>query len=108
MGHLRSPRAMIWPTLRAIGFPPWLATEAHNWRTLATSKHGCSDSLNRGWLIGRQSASSQTKIPSQPRHSLDRPELCYELENRERSARITPAALFWGIRIRFDPESPHQ
>src|SRR6266513_2659682 len=55
MSHLRSPLAMIWPTLRAIEFPPWLATEAHNWRTLATSKHGYSDSLNRGRLIGRKS-----------------------------------------------------
>src|SRR4051812_1423356 len=38
MSHLRSPRAMIWPTLRAIEFPPWPAREAHNWRTHAVSK----------------------------------------------------------------------
>lgn len=25
---------------RAIEFPPWLAREAHHWRTLAASKHG--------------------------------------------------------------------
>jgi hypothetical protein len=38
MSHLRSPRVMIWPTLRAIEFPPWLAKEAHNWRTHAVAK----------------------------------------------------------------------
>ena len=33
MSHVQSPRAMSWPTLRAIVFPPWFAREAHNWRT---------------------------------------------------------------------------
>ena len=34
ISHLRSPRAMIWPTLRAIEFPPWLAKKsAHRLHT---------------------------------------------------------------------------
>src|SRR5581483_8294051 len=48
MSHLRSPRAMIWPTLRAIEFPPWLAREAHNRRTHAVTKTRIFSLIEKG------------------------------------------------------------
>jgi hypothetical protein len=62
-----SPRAMIWPTLRAIEFPPRLATEAHNWRTAA---HESPDIYYRliEELIGRQPRSRRRSDLSDSAH----------------------------------------
>src|ERR1700674_2545061 len=54
MSHLRSPRAMILPTLRGIEFPPWLAREAHSSHTAWAAMRGFISRLEERCVIGRQ------------------------------------------------------
>src|SRR5271165_1218142 len=90
MSHLRSPRAMIWPTLRAIEFPPWLATEAHIWSTMGAQNAGYSSLLNDKWLIGRKCNRRVEERASVPESGTLLAHHGYSTKNRLKSRTVSP------------------